>query len=162
MRFFRLTAAAAGVMAIAACGGEKQASKDVETATPAATEATTGAVAFAPVTGTMHEVQMTLVNGEYKYVPEEITVKVGDGIKYINVSGGPHDVSFDPATLTPEVRAQLGANMLETVAELRGKLLVQANEEYAVSFGKIAPGVYTAICTPHALMNMTQKITVVE
>lgn len=167
MRYFRLAAAAASVFAMAACGGggDNQASNnDVNTSAESASAdmATSGAVAFAPITGETHVVEMLIENGNYIYKPSEITVKEGDGIKYVNISGGPHDVSFDPAALPADVRPQLAANMPNSVAELRSPMMIQPNEEYTVSFGKVKPGTYTVICTPHAAMNMTQKVTVTE
>ena len=46
-------------------------------------------------TGAVHEVQMVLNDaGEYRYVPDELTIKVGDTVRWINASGGPHNVAF--------------------------------------------------------------------
>jgi plastocyanin len=96
----------------------------------------------------------------YRFEPSSITIKEGDGIKYINISGGPHDVAFDPAQIPANVKPQLEANMPNTMSELAGPLLVQPNETYTISFAKIPPGTYEAHCTPHLAMNMKQTITV--
>src|SRR5919202_4890062 len=76
-----------------------------ETAAAAAPAATPGAPAAgapaagapAPVTGATHEVKMVLEGTAYKFDPADITVKAGDAIKFISVSGGPHNVGFNPA-----------------------------------------------------------------
>lgn len=165
MSFFRLTAVAASVFAMAACGGEKPANTDTTDVTSSATaDVSSEAVAYAPITGTTHVVEMALdpASGEYKYLPETITIKSGDGIRYVNVSGGPHDVSFDAADVPADVRPQLAANMLESVAELRSPMMITPNEEYTVSFAKIKGGEYTVICTPHRMQGMIQKVTVEE
>ncbi len=47
----------------------------------------------------------------YRFEPANVTVKAGGGIKFINVSGGPHNAAFDPAEVPADVRAQLSANM---------------------------------------------------
>jgi plastocyanin len=76
------------------------------------------------------------------------------------VSGGPHNVAFDPATLSPEAKTALTANMPEQAGELSGKMLLNANEEYTVSFAGVPAGTYDFHCTPHLAMNMKGKITI--
>ena len=104
MRFNGL-ALVAGAMAIVACsGGDKKADSTAATtndtaAAPATT--TTGddhrharQRRVAPITGTTHEVKMIGDGTTYKFDPANITIKQGDGIKFIMVSGGPHNVAF--------------------------------------------------------------------
>lgn len=176
MRYFGFTAMAASALMLAACGGgEKAADTTAAATTPAATPATdttaaatagstatpaAGAVAAAPITGTIHDVKMIGDAKGYRFEPASITIKEGDGIRYTNVSGGPHDVAFDPAQIPAAVKPQLSANMPDQMSELAGKLLVQPNETYTISFAKIPPGTYEAHCTPHLAMNMKQTITV--
>lgn len=171
MRYFGFTAIAASAMMLAACGGDKKAADTSAAATPAAdttaaapASATAtpaaGAVAAAPVTGTIHDVKMIGDAKGYRFEPAAITIKEGDGIRYTNVSGGPHDVAFDPALIPAAVKPQLMANMPDQMGELAGKLLVTPNETYTISFAKIPPGTYEAHCTPHLAMNMKQAITV--
>jgi len=168
MRYIKMTALVASAVMLGACGGEKKAADTsaVDTtaaasATPAATAApAAGAVAAAPVTGATHEVKMIGDEKGYRFEPAEITIKAGDAIKYVNVTGGPHNVSFDPAAVPADVKAQLAANMPNTTSELSSPMLVQPNEAYTISFGNIKPGTYEAHCTPHMAMNMKQKITV--
>jgi len=50
--------------------------------------------------------------------------------------------------------------MPESSGDLAGKMLVTDGEAWTMSFGGVAPGTYTAICTPHQAMNMMMKITV--
>jgi len=169
MRYFGISAAVASLVVLAACGGsEKKAAEDTA-ATVTTTDSTAAAgangaantVAAAPITGTTHEVKLMVdAKGMYTFDPAAITIKAGDGIKYINVSGGPHNIAFDPATLPADVKPQLAANMPNTPSELSSPMLVQPNEAYTISFGNIKPGVYTAHCTPHLAMNMKQTITV--
>jgi plastocyanin len=176
MRYFGFTAIAASALMLAACGGgEKAADTTAAATTPAAdttaaaapgstsTAAATpaaGAVAPAPITGTIHDVKMIGDAKGYRFEPASITIKEGDGIRYTNVSGGPHDVAFDPAQIPAAVKPQLSANMPDQMSDLAGKLLVQPNETYTISFAKIPPGTYEAHCTPHLAMNMKQTITV--
>src|SRR3979411_2946536 len=125
MRFHGF-AVAVGVIALAACaGGEKKPADTthvaVDTSTTSAsttTSATTttpggtsGAVAPAPLTGTIHEVKMIGDAKGYRFEPANFTVKAGDGAKFVVVSGGPHNVAFDPATIPADVKGQLDAKL---------------------------------------------------
>jgi plastocyanin len=166
MRFIGMALAASALVLGACSGGENKggdtaaaANKDTAAAVaPAATPTTTAAAA--PITGTTHEVKMVFDGQNYKFDPAEITVKAGDGIKFVNVSGGPHNVAFDPATIAADVKAQLMGNMSNQMAELSGPLLTQPNEAYTISFAGIKPGAYEFHCTPHLAMGMKGKVTV--
>jgi plastocyanin len=76
------------------------------------------------------------------------------------VSGGPHNIAFDPATVPADSKAQLDANMDGKLAELSSPMLLNQNEKYTISFGGVKPGVYPFHCTPHLAMNMKGTITV--
>lgn len=164
MRFLSLAVMTGAVLVMSACGGDKAA-----TDTPAA-GASTAAVtppagemapaASAAITGTTHEVKMVGDAAGYRFEPADITVKAGDGIKFIMVSGGPHNVAFDPATLPAAAKAPLMANMPEQMGELSGKMLIMPDESYTISFANVPPGTYDFHCTPHLAMNMKGKVTV--
>ena len=167
---FKVLTVAASVFALAACGGGEKKAADstaamapapaADMAAPAAGGAmAAGAVAAAPITGTTHDVKMIGDEKGYRFEPAAITIKAGDGIKFIDVKGGPHNVAIDPASAGASA-AQLTANMPESTGELTGKMLVTDGDSWTMSFGKIAAGTYTAICTPHQAMNMIMKITV--
>jgi plastocyanin len=179
----------ASVFVLGACaGGDKSATKTdsstaatsttTTTTTPAATTDSSatagaaaaapagapaaGAVAPAPATGKTVEVKMIGDEKGYRFEPANITVKSGDAIKFTNVSGGPHNVGFDPATVPPAVQPQLGANMPgdHSMGPLESPLLLQPNETYTISFAKIPPGTYPIHCTPHLALGMKGVVTV--
>ncbi|MBA3578628.1 MAG: cupredoxin domain-containing protein [Gemmatimonadaceae bacterium] len=164
MQISRILLGAAS-MVVLACGGADRtdtATTDtaavVAAATPAATPAAAGTMA--PITGTTHEVRMVLENNEYKFSPANITIKAGDGIRWTMVSGAPHNVAFDPATVPAAAKAQLMANMPNQISELSGPMMINANETYSISFANIPAGTYNYFCTPHLAMNMRGVITV--
>jgi plastocyanin len=176
MRFHGF-AVAVGVITLGACaGGEKKPADtthvavDTSTASASTTTSTTtttpggtasGAVAPAPITGTIHEVKMIGDAKGYRFEPANFTVKAGDGAKFVVVSGGPHNVAFDPATIPADVRPQLDANMgAEKMGELSSALKTNPGESVTVSFGKIKPGQYPYHCTPHLALGMKGVITV--
>jgi len=176
MRFYGF-AVVVGVITLGACaGGEKPPSDtthvavDTSAATTTTTNTTTGgattsgatgAVAAAPITGTTKTVNMVGDAKGYRFEPANITVKQGDGIKFVVVSGGPHNVAFDPATIPADVKPQLDANMgTEKMGELSGALKTNNGESTTISFAKIKPGQYPFHCTPHLALNMKGVITV--
>jgi len=130
-------------------------------AAPAAAPAA-GAATAAPATGKTIDVKMVGDEKGYRFEPANITVKAGDAIKFTNVSGGPHNVGFDPAKVPAAAQAQLSANMPgdHSMGPLESPLLLQPNETYTISFAKIPPGTYDFHCTPHLALGMKGVITV--
>ncbi len=149
-----------GVVLLSACGGGETPPADTATAAPAATPAPTGgAVAAAPITGTIHEVKMVGDATGYRYEPATINAKPGDGIKFIMISMGPHNVAFDPATIPADQKDQLFANMPESM-DGNSPMFMTEKQEWTLSLGNIKPGKYPFHCTPHLAMNMKGEITV--
>ena len=174
MRFSKI-ALAVSVFALAACGGGEKKSDSTATTTTtdtaaaastaaagsSATSATPAAAGTAaPITGKTVEVKMIGDEKGYRFDPAQVTVKAGDGIKFINVSGGPHNIAFDPAQVPADAKAQLSANMPNQMAELSSPLLTNPNETYTISFANVKPGTYQGHCTPHQAMGMNIAITV--
>ena len=169
MRFLGFMVVSSAI-ALGACGGGGEKATDTTTATPApattdtaASAATTpaaGGGTAAAITGKTHEVKMIGDDKGYRFDPADITVKAGDGIKFIMVSGGPHNVAFDPATIPADVKGQLMANMPNQQAELSSPLFMNPNESYTMSFANVKPGQYPYHCTPHLAMGMKGTITV--
>lgn len=163
MRFLGLAVATSAALMLGACGGGDKPKADSTAMAPAAaatTPAPAAAGAPAPITGQTVEVKMIGDEKGYRYEPADITIKQGDGIKFIMTSGGPHNVSFDPATLPEAAKAALTANLTEPMGDLSGKLLTQPNESYILSFGNVPAGKYEFHCTPHIAMNMKGTVTV--
>jgi plastocyanin len=165
---FKFLAVATSAFALVACGGGEKKTADsaaavapvaVAPAAAAPAAPAAGAVPAAPITGATHDVKMIGDEKGYRFEPTAITIKAGDGIKFIDVKGGPHNVAVDPASAGASA-AQLTANMPESTGELTGKMLVTDGDAWTMSWGKIAPGTYTVICTPHQAMNMMMKVTV--
>jgi plastocyanin len=115
---------------------------------------------MAPITGTTHEVKMIGDAQGYRFEPANITIKAGDGIKFTTVSGGPHNVAFDPATVPADVQGQLDANISEKMGQLSSALKTNAGESVTVSFANIKAGKYPFHCTPHLALGMKGEITV--
>jgi plastocyanin len=174
MRFYGF-AVAVGVITLGACaGGEKKPADTTHVAvdtsststTTASTSSTTpapagGAVAMAPITGAIKTVNMVGDAKGYRFEPANFTIKQGDGVKFVVVSMGPHNVAFDPATIPADVRGQLDANMgTDKMGELSSNMKMNPGDAITVSFAKIKPGQYPYHCVPHLALNMKGVITV--
>jgi plastocyanin len=176
MRFYGF-AVAVGVITLGACaGGEKNPADTTHVAVDTSTSATTtttggasstttgatgGAATAAPVTGTTHTVNMVGDAKGYRFEPANVTVKQGDAIKFVVVSGGPHNVAFDPATIPADMKSQLDANMgTDKMGELSSNMKMNPGDAVTVSFGNIKPGQYPYHCVPHLALNMKGVITV--
>ena len=108
----------------------------------------------AKATGKVHEVKMLGA----RFEPATITIRPGDSVKWVLVSGGPHDVAFD--SVSKRAKAQLNANMPDRITDLGGPLLLDDGETYTISFAKIPPGRYAYVCRPHQTMGMTGVVIV--
>ena len=165
MRFHGL-ALLAGAAVLGACSGGGEKAKDTTAApapAPGAAAATTpaaGALAKIPATGANHDVKMVGDDKGYRFEPADLTIKSGDAVTFTMITGGPHNVAFDPATIPADGKAQLDANMDQKLSELSSPMLMNPNEKYMISFGGVKPGVYPFHCTPHLAMNMKGVITV--
>lgn len=138
-----------------ACGGEKQ-------ATPAADTTAAAAPAPAPAAGATHDVNMVLEGTTYQFVPNELSVKVGDQVVFHNVSGGPHNVQFFVDSIPAGAQAVIDPQFKDALGPLSSMLLTEPNANLAVSFAGAPAGTYAFTCTPHLAMKMHGKITVTQ
>ena len=173
MRFYAY-AFAASALVLGACGGGDNKAADTSAAAPAATPDTTaaataapatsttaaGTATAAPITGNTVEVKMIGDAQGYRFDPANVTIKKGDGVKFTMVSGGPHNVAFDPAGIPAGSNAQLDANMSDKMAELSSNMKTNPGDAITVSFANVPAGTYNYHCTPHLAMGMKGVITV--
>jgi plastocyanin len=157
----RVTSLLAGLaFVLTACGGGEQKAEDQQTtATP--DQAAPAAGDAAPAGGgTTHDVNMVLEGSSYKYVPEQLTIKSGDVVRFHNVSGGPHNVSFWADSIPSGAAEALKAGMPDQMAPLEGSLLTEPNAVYTVNFANAPAGEYKYYCLPHLALGMKAKLTV--
>ena len=155
---------------LGACGGGENTASDTTSVPPAGAAAQpgaaqpgaaggAGATAQQP-TGQTHTVRMVGDAQGYRFEPANITVKSGDAVKWLMVSGGPHNVAFDANAIPSGAQPQLSANMPNQQGPLSSPMMMNANEEYTVSFAGTPAGAYNYVCTPHLAMNMKGVVTV--
>jgi plastocyanin len=152
MRFALLTT----VVAIGALACGKKADENQTQMAPPVAPPT----AMAPA-GPVVEVKMT-GNGSTRaaYEPNTLTIKPGTSVRFVNVSGGPHNISFWQDSIPAGAATALNAGMKNTVDNLTGAFLTQPNESYDVSFANAPTGTYKGYCTPHLTLGMKMTIRV--
>lgn len=107
-----------------------------------------------------HEVRMIRAGESYRFEPAALTIRAGDRVRFVNVSGGPHNVSFDPARVPDDAEAALSAAMPDQIQALWGPLLTAPNATYTIAFTGVKPGRYEFFCMPHMAMGMRGTLTV--
>ena len=137
--------------ALACGGGEKQ---QAQPETPAQDQA-------AATAGPVVEVQMTGTGSTAAFEPAALTIAPGTTIRFINASGGPHNVAFWGDSIPAGAGAALNAAMAgRTMGDLSGMMVTQPNETFDVSFAGAPTGLYKGYCLPHQAMGMKIDITV--
>ena len=96
----------------------------------------------------------------YRFQPSSITARVGDVVRFVNVSGGPHNVAFWPDRLPAGAVETLQKNMGQTTGPLMGAMIFEPKEVYTLSLAGLPAGAYNYYCVPHQAMNMTGRIAV--
>jgi plastocyanin len=159
----RITSLAAGLaLVVAACGGEKKASDQSTTATPSADSAAPAGGAAA-AGGATHNVDMVLDGSTYKYVPNNLTIKSGDKVKFNSKSGGAHNVQFYPDSIPPNVPPQI--KVLAVAPPEKGGSIVSESlktegESFELSFEGAPKGDYKFFCAPHHALGMVGALKV--
>src|SRR5437867_12163234 len=143
-----------------ACGGEKKAdASQAQAAAPAAAAATPAAPAARAAA--VDEVKMT-GNGTTRPAlePATLTIAPGTTVRFINVSGGPHDIAFYADSIPKGAADVLKKGMPNQMMDLASPFLQQPNEKYDVSFAGAPAGTYKGYCLPHVALGMKIAITV--
>ena len=158
MRIISMVAGLAIVLA--ACGGENKGAEQQAGSEQQAAPDQGGAPAATTPTaaGATHDVNMVLEGSSYKYVPDQLTIKPNDLVRYHNKSGGPHNVAFWADSIPSGAASAIAVP--EPMAPLSSKLVVAPDEVIEVKFNNAPAGEYKYYCTPHLALGMVAKLTV--
>ena len=97
---------------------------------------------------TTHQIRMT---GGSRFLPAETIARAGDTLRFINGTGGPHNVQFDGDSIPGGSRLLLDRAMGgEKIGPLSSPLLVNEQEVYEFIVPALPPGRYPFVCLPHA------------
>jgi len=95
------------------------------------------------------------------FEPSRVTIAPGTTLRFINVSGGPHNIAFVPDSIPRGAKNMLETAMPRHMGPLMSLMLTAANDTYEIAFPANAPkGVYKGFCSPHARMGMRLAVTV--
>lgn len=97
------------------------------------------------------------MTNQLRFDPENITIKSGDTIEWVNDSSMPHTATDDPEQ-NPVSESHPEYVLLPDGAEPWGSELLQPGEHYLHTFD--TPGAYKYFCVPHVLSGMRGSITV--
>lgn len=112
------------------------------------------------VAGDTVTVQMIGSSNGYSFKPSMVQIKVGQTVKFVTVSGGPHNVTFDQADIPDGAAPALDQDMPAQQAKLTGPLVTNPNDSYSITFKGVKPGAYKFYCLPHQSLGMQGTITV--
>lgn len=143
LRRVGLAAGGIGILAVLeACGGERE--PDQEPApNPAAPAAADPGV---------YVVEMS---GQMRFVPDTLTIKVGETVTWITRGAIPHTTTADPAKAREPAYVRLPEG-----AEPWDSGLLTSGESWSRTFD--VPGEYAYFCLPHQSAGMLATLTVTE
>ncbi len=99
-----------------------------------------------PPTGTVVLVQMTGA----RFPPTRAVATPADTLRFELVSGGPHNVAFDPDSIPAGARDVLARNLGADARFLVvPEMLIDRGETLKVPLAGLPPGRYRFYCTPH-------------
>lgn len=96
------------------------------------------------------EVEMT---DQLRFMPDKLTVKVGDTVTWRNVGSVAHTVTDDPAKAANKEHAKLPSG-----AEPWDSGLVMGGQSFSRKFD--SPGEYAYFCVPHEASGMLATLTI--
>ena len=98
-----------------------------------------------------YEVKMGSDTGMLQFVPNTVTVKPGDTIKWVNNKMSPHNIVFDSSKMDDALAAKASHK----------NMVFSPGESYETTFpADIAPGEYPFYCEPHRGAGMGGKVIV--
>jgi plastocyanin len=118
------------------------------------------AVRIGNAAGDTVTVQMIGSSAGYSFKPSMVRIKAGQSVKFVTVSGGPHNITFDPQDIPAGAEATLNADMPRQQAKLTGPLVANPDDSYVITFKDAKPGAYKFYCLPHQSLGMQGTIVV--
>ncbi len=91
--------------------------------------------------------------------PDQIHVRVGDSLRFVNGTGGPHNVKFVDDSIAGPARALIDKAMGgEKIGPMSSPLLLDPGEVYAFVVPALSRGKYPLYCLPHAAQMRAELI----
>lgn len=108
-------------------------------------------VVITPASAETYTVKMGSDSGLLQFVPDTVTIKPGDTVKFVNNKLAPHNAVFDDGKIAGGVASKLSHK----------NLVFSPGESYETTFpADTAAGVYPFYCEPHRGAGMAGKVIV--
>jgi len=130
---------------------------------PAPGAAQIAAIAAAQRTGVVHEVQMLgSIEGGFRFDPADLTVRVGDTVRWINGSGFPHNVAFYADSIPQGAMVMIESAMPSDgkLGPMNGRIVSELGDSFEMDFVNAPLGVYHYFCVVQEAVGMVGTLTV--
>ena len=121
------------------------------------------AISLGERTGVVHEVQMvgTAAVG-FRFEPSALTIRVGDTVRWVNVSGFPHNVAFYADSIPVGASTVVDAVMPAEgkLGPMNGRIVSEAGDSFEMDFVSAPTGTYHYFSVPQEAIGMVATITV--
>ncbi len=114
-------------------------------------------------TGVVHEVQMVgSVEVGFRYEPSELTIKVGDTVRWVNGSGFPHNVSFYADSIPDAASVVIDAVMPAEgkLGPMIGRIVSEEGDSFEMDFLSAPTGTYHFFSIPQEAIGMVGTLNV--
>lgn len=123
-----------------------------------------GSISEAAEAQRVHEIRLE-ANAEkevYRFSPGRVSARPGDVLVFKTVSGTPHSIVFEGATLSGPAREALNGSMGRRSADLSSPLLSPNGSEYRIVVPALPAGRYEFFCLPHRAYDMRGVLQVTK
>ncbi len=123
-----------------------------------------GSISEAAEAQRVHEIRLE-TNAEkevYRFSPGRVSARPGDVLVFKTVSGTPHSIVFEGATLSGPAHEALNGSMGRRSADLSSPLLSPDGAEYRIVVPAVPAGRYEFFCLPHRAYDMRGVLQVTK
>ena len=114
-------------------------------------------------TGIVHEVRMVgSTEMEFRFEPADLTIKVGDTVRWINASGLPHNVAFYADSI-PRGAVHVIESVMPAEGKLgpmNGRIVSELGDAFEMDFVHAPLGAYRYFCVVQEAMGMVGTLTI--
>jgi plastocyanin len=110
----------------------------------------------------VHEVRLeqSAGGGAFRFKPAQVTARPGEILEFRVENGGPYQIAFEPADLTPAGRQQLDQALGSRGGALRGPLLTATGDRFRITVPALPPGRYRFFSLLHLAYRMSGTLIV--
>jgi plastocyanin len=147
------------LLAFLACGDEEPIIQRPQRSTPV--QAVNNALG--EKTGVVHEVQMVGdISAGFRFEPSELTIKVGDTVRWVNASGFPHNVAFYADSIPNGANVIIEAVMPaeDKLGPMIGRIMSESGDAFEMDFLSVPSGTYRYFSIPQEAEGMLGTLIV--